>query len=266
MEITDAYAHCGLLKYKPVEDLNRVMDRFGVRRAVLVQHVGEFDNGYIEGLVAKIPGRFAGVFLVDLNGAEPAGEVRRWAEGGRFRGIRLPVESLATHAAVWQWAAQLGLNFILYGAFNRANAARLAGFAGDHPHSAIVLAHLGFPDPKEAPGFASLKPVLELAASRNVLVQVSGMHSRGRPPYDELVPVVKSLYSAFGPERLLYGSNFPNMGEEAVYGLEIDLIRSGKLGIPAEAAPAVMNHNAVRVWFGRQGLRAGSLLWSAVRA
>jgi L-fuconolactonase len=265
MEITDAYAHCGLRKYKPVEELNRVMDRYGVKRTVLVQHMGEFDNSYIEGLVRENPERFAGVFLVDLAGASPLDDVRRWTERGLFGGIRLPVESLASHAALWQWSAQLGLHFILYGAFNRENLARLASFAGDHPRNAIVLAHLGSPNLKEAPGYASFQPVLELAARPNILVQVSGMHSRSRPPYEDLVPVVRLLYRAMGPSRLLYGSNYPVMGDDEVYGREIELLREARLGIPREAVAAVMNDNAVRVWFGRGRPRAGLPLWCAAR-
>lgn len=255
MEITDAYGHCGIRKYKPYEDVDRITRRHGVKRAVLVQHMGEFDNSYIEGIVAKEPGRFAGVFLVDLNGAAPVDEARRWTERGRFRGIRLPVESLATHGELWRWCAQLGLNFVLYGGFNDQNVRILAQFAAQNRHNTIQVAHLAFP---------SWRPALKLGDQPNVVVQVSGMHQLGKAPYEELVPVVKEFYGAFGRERLVYGSNFPVMAEDAVYALEIELLSKGRLGVPEDAAPAVMNGNARRVWFDRSRIRAGSLLWSAM--
>ena len=42
-QIVDAYSHCGISKYRPVENVQDIMRRNGVARAVLVQHLGEYD-------------------------------------------------------------------------------------------------------------------------------------------------------------------------------------------------------------------------------
>lgn len=251
MEITDAYGHCGLRKYRPIADVRAVMARHGVARAVLVQHLGEFDNSYIEDSAAAEPDKFAGVFLVDLASARAIDDVTRWTKRGVFRGIRLPVESLATHRALWQWSAHLRLNFVVYGAV-AAHARVLGEFARANSSSAIQIAHLAFPDARESPGFASARPVLALAGEPNVRIQISGMHSSAKPPYEVLVPWIRALRNEFGAARLLYGSNFPVMGEESVYAAEIDLIRRGSLGIPEDEAAAVLDANARRVWFARR--------------
>ena len=47
-----------------MEDVRKIMSEHGVSRAVLVQHLGEYDNSYIENVVARDPDRFAGVFLI----------------------------------------------------------------------------------------------------------------------------------------------------------------------------------------------------------
>ena len=65
----DAYAHCGRDKYLPVEVLDGVMVGADVSAAVLCQHLGQFDNAYLAGIVASEPGRFAGVALVDHEAA-----------------------------------------------------------------------------------------------------------------------------------------------------------------------------------------------------
>src|SRR5512132_1986271 len=83
-------------------------------RAVLVQHLGEYDNGYIEGIVRKDPVHFAGVFLIDLQNEAVAEHLNYWTTRGVFRGIRLIARTLATHPTVWQRAAALGLNIIVY--------------------------------------------------------------------------------------------------------------------------------------------------------
>jgi predicted TIM-barrel fold metal-dependent hydrolase len=257
VDITDAYGHCGLRKYKPVEDVRAIMQRNGVVRAVLAQHLGEYDNSYIEGIVAAAPRKFAGVFLVDLASERAADDVTRWTRRGVFRGIRMPAESLATQRALWQWAAHLRLNFVVYGAI-AAHARELGRFARENAQSVIQIAHLAFPVAAESPAFNSTRPALALAEQPNVVVQISGMHSSGVAPYENLVPWIRMLHSAFGATRLVYGSNFPVMKEDSVYSAEIDLIRRGQLGIPERAAEAVLNSNAVRVWFsGRSAPRSG---------
>ncbi len=240
MDIIDAYAHCGIRKYKPYEDLNRAMKLGGVVRTVLAEHRGEYDHSYILGVVQKEPSRFRGVFLVDFASASAVVDVTRWGtrKDRAFRGIRMPVETLGTHRAVWLWAAQLGLNFVVDG--DLANAAPLLDrFAREMPKNAIQITHLG----------AMAKSVLTLAERPNIHLQISGMHQFGKLPYTAQRPWVEQLLRAFGDSRLLYASNFPVMREESVYLKEIELLKSGELGIPASSAQKVMHDNAARLWF-----------------
>lgn len=245
MPITDAYAHCGLRKYRPVEQLDPVMDRHGVVRTVLAEHLGEYDNSYIESLVKARPQRFAGVFLVDHQSPRASDDITRWAKTGAFRGIRFPSATVLTHRPLWDWAAQLGLHLVVSAPFPPAETAAINAFAADHPQTTLQLTHLG------GPGFEKRE---------NIIVQISGMHKEGKAPYGELVPRIGALYNTLGPKRLVYGSNFPVMEEESVYALEIDLLKSGRLGIPERDIEAVMNSNAQRLWFGKSTVRAGSLL------
>lgn len=249
MVITDAYAHCGLRKYRPVEQLDPVMDRHGVVRTVFAQHLGEYDNAYLQSLVEQRPARFAAVFLVDHTQARAQDDVTRWAKTGAFRGIRFPSATILTHRPLWQWAAQLGLHLVVSAPFPKAETEAICAFAADHPKTTLQLTHLAGPGFERQP---------------NVIVQISGMHKEGKPPYTELVPRIRALYDTLGPARLVYASNFPVMEEESIYAAEIELLRSGKLGIPTKDAEPIMNTNAQRLWFSKSTLRAGSLLASAL--
>src|SRR5215471_12567202 len=94
MEIIDSYAHCGLSKYEPIEKVREVMIAGGVSRAVLVQHLGEFDNSYIDSVVASDPEHFAGVLLVDHTAPNVASMLAKWVASGNFQGLRLTAEAL----------------------------------------------------------------------------------------------------------------------------------------------------------------------------
>ena len=106
------------------------------------------------------------------------------------------------------------------------------------PQTPIQITHL-----------AQMKDVWPLAGRPNVSIQISGMHQFAKPPYTELRPAVEKLWREFGTSRLLYASNFPVMGDTATYLKEIELLRSGELGIPPSAAALVMRENANRMWF-----------------
>lgn len=247
MDITDAYAHCGLRKYRPYEELDRSMRAAGVKRAVLAQHHDEFDNSYLEGIVRREPARFRAVFLVDTEAPGAMDEITHWAGRGWFRGIRFRAEAVVKHRVLWDWAATLGLHIVADRPVDGV-VKELGQFAGDHPRSRVVVTHMGWSEGSEA--------ALELAACGNVMVQVSGMHSHGLMPYENLRPWIEKLHGAFGRERLMYGSNYPVMGEEVVYQQEIKLLREGRLGVPAADARAVIDENAQRVWFeGTPGKR-----------
>jgi L-fuconolactonase len=253
-EVVDGYCHCGQRKYLPIERVDRIMKRHGVSRAVLVQHLGEYDNSYITDIVRQEPARFAGAFLVDPDGEKVAEELQRWGEGPTFRGVRMPVSTFATRPMIWHQAAELRLNLIVYVDAALAPLAQsLDEFARAHPQSPIVISHLGILDRESAADSKDCGTILALAARPNIFLLVSGMHMFAPPDYAQLESRIRKLSAAFGRHRILYGSNFPVMEEESVYAREIELIATGRLGIPVEWRVAVLAENARRLWFDEPG-------------
>ena len=252
LDIIDADLHGGLNKYRPVADVRAVLACFGVAHAVLVQHLGEYDNTYIRRIVSAAPERFAGVFLIDTDADDASDQLARWAEGRIFRGIRLLARSLDSRSELWEQAAALGLNIVAYEEPTLAKYVdSLSGFLRDHPDARLVLSHFGVLDRREAPRFQSYDAMLSMADLPNAFLQVSGMHMFREFPYVELVPLVRRALAAFGPARLLYGSNYPVMKEDAAYGQELRLFLAGRLGVPANALAPVMGGTARTVWFDR---------------
>lgn len=252
IKISDGYAHCGLSRYRPIEDVQQIMKRFGVRRSVLVQHLREYDNSYIERIVAANPETFAGVMHLDVETPNVLQQLDELGQRGHFRGIRLLAPTLETHLEIWQRAAQLNLHIVIYDEPTLAHRAQqLAQFANEHPHTQLILSHLGMLDLAETPGYSNHKEICDLGNLSNVLVQLSGFHMFAKPPYEQLVPVVKSLVEAFGPQRLYYGSNYPVMKDEVVYGQEIALLQTGRLGVPIDDIEWVMAKTADQLWFDR---------------
>jgi len=256
MEIIDAYLHCGLTKFKPVEDVRRVMDAAGVSRAVIVQHLGEFDNAYIGGIIRDDPARFAGVGLVDHSAPDWPDALARLAGAG-FKGLRLTADTLTGAPGVWRAAADAGLILVVYAPQGVAGAlGPMREFLEDRPHCSLVLTHLGNPAIGAAPEFTNDKQVMALARYPGVRYQISGMAMFCPYPHAELHPLVRAAFDRFGAARLLWGSNYPVVGGEPDYRRDLGLVLDGKLPVPADVIPAVAGGNALKLWFASGGQSA----------
>ena len=65
MDIVDTHCHAGTSWFEPIETLLACMDNYGVRRALLTQHRGMFDNAYLLECIDRFPGRFSAIAGVD---------------------------------------------------------------------------------------------------------------------------------------------------------------------------------------------------------
>ena len=250
--VIDAYAHCGLRKYRPIEDVRRMRERLNIEQTVLVQHLGEYDNSYIEGIVADDPDHFAGCFVIDTEAGDAPEALARWAGNGVFRGIRLLANTLDTHGDLWEKAVGYGLNVIAYDQPTLGpHVDALARFFVAHPEARLILSHFGVLDRAESPAFPTFDCTLALAALPNAYMQISGMHMFGEYPYGELVPLVQRALDAFGAQRLLYGSNYPLMRDDSGHGRELALLLAGEFGVPNEAVDQVAYGTARALWFHR---------------
>jgi predicted TIM-barrel fold metal-dependent hydrolase len=246
----DAYAHCGREKYLPVEALEAVMTEAGVERAVLCQHLGEFDNSYIASLLEARPGRFAGVGLVDH---DANGWKQSLAELGRlgFRGLRITSDLLRDRSVLPHEAASVGFDQVIYAPEGVcAIAEPLRALASAHPQVAFVVSHLGNPA-VEGGVLRRGDELLRLADLPNLHVLLSGFGMFCLFPYGPLDGLINEVVEAFGPARVMWGSNFPVCGDAAPdYLRELHLVLSGeRWGIDADAAAAISDTTARRLWF-----------------
>ena len=253
MQIVDAYTHCGLSRYEPIETVRRTMDSAGVERAVLVQHMGEFDNSYIGQVVADDPLHLAGVCLVNHESPTCVDDLRGLKAGGHFSGVRLTTGVLSGTPHLFKAAAQLDMTIVLYA--ERGIAAHvdiLAAFLDRHPQACIVLTHLGLPEIADGPQFEAYQRVFELAQFPEVYYQISGMKMLCPYPHKPLHGLIEQAVEHFSPDRLCWGSNYPVVGDEQDYQRNLHLLLDGRLPVPADAIPAIAGRTAHRLWFEEQ--------------
>jgi L-fuconolactonase len=250
MEIVDAYTHCGIHKYHPIEQLTDVMKAAGVSRAVLVQHLGEFNNSYIQEIVANDPDHFAGVCLVDHEHPDCVVQLERWTESGRFKGVRLTTEVCTAAPHLLRSAASLGLIIVLYAPNGIiGSVSLLAEFLEERPDARIVLTHLGNPNVSVESSLSADGKIFRLAEYPGTYFQVSGMKMFCASPHEPLHPLIEEATKHFGTSRLCWGSNYPVVGDERDYINDLNLLLDGQLPVPAESLAEIVGENARRLWF-----------------
>jgi L-fuconolactonase len=237
-------------KYEPIERVREVLASAGVRRAVLVQHLGEFDNSYLGGIAAAEPERFASVCLVDHTAPDATTKLKELAGSHRFKGVRLTTDACIAAPGLLQAAVDSGLILVLYAPRGMGEfVPSLAAFLETRPDARVVLTHFGTPVLAEAPLFGKYREIFRLARYRGVYFQVSGMKMYCPYPHEPLYGLIEAAAEEFGVQRLCWGSNYPVVGDAQDYARDLRLLLDGKLPIPPAAIADIAGGNASRLWF-----------------
>ncbi|MBI3973092.1 MAG: amidohydrolase family protein [Chloroflexi bacterium] len=215
--VVDTHVHAGLTKYEPIESLVDQMFRHRVDHAVLVQHAGEFDNRYLIECAQRFPNRFAIACLVDATQPDAAGRLSVWVERSpAVQGVRLNLGPLFGGApgaeALWQRADELGLNVSVAGSLRDLASPEMVSLAERFKRARLHVEHLGHPDPKAPAPFETYRKAMSLARFPHVSLKVSGFYSFTTSqwaPYVDTLRFVEIALEAFGPRRMMWGSDFP---------------------------------------------------------
>jgi len=225
--IVDSHCHASPSWYEPVESLGDQMERNSVEKAVLVQHRGAFDNSYLLDAAKKHPGRFAGVVLVDVENPGALKELERCAKKGAV-GVRLNPQDRSPGQdplAIWKKASALELTVSVSGQSSGYSSDEFEEIVAFLPRLTFVLEHLAavgawsvtYRGPGEKPPYPNYKKALALSRYQNTFMKVGGLGEIcERPPLLKPVfelrnipPFIDMALEAFGPKRLMWGSDFP---------------------------------------------------------
>jgi L-fuconolactonase len=244
----DAYCHCGMSKFLPVEDVVGTMRHARVDRAVLVQHLGEFDNSYLAEVVRHTPGTFIAVGLIDHRVPTAVAMVESLARDPSFGGVRLPAEALVENPKMCLSVSALGLVPVIDASGGIGDLHDVVRDLARSAAGPLVISHLGYPSVREGRlerGFE----ILDLSDEPAVHVQLSGQGMFCDYPYAGLDDLVRQVLAAYGSSRVLWGSNFPVGGDPDAYRRDLALVKSGAWGLRPEDVDNVTGRTAQTVWF-----------------
>jgi predicted TIM-barrel fold metal-dependent hydrolase len=215
------------------EDLMRDAQKNGVNRIVLVQmsYYG-FDNSFMLDTIRESPQVFRGVAVIDRRGKSPDAEMRKLAEEG-VRGFRLyPGEIDSASASgeeglskMFRCAAEERLGLCLL--INPDELPAVSQQCQKFPDAPVIIDHLARIGMGSPINESDVRALCALAKSPQVRVKVSAFYALGRakPHHQDLAPLIRHVYEAFGAQRLMWGSDCPFQLMDETYEDSVSLIR-----------------------------------------
>jgi L-fuconolactonase len=241
------------------DDLEKVMHHFGIEGTVAVQARQSLEetswlldlagrHEIIRGVVGWVP-------LTE--GAGVKRSLERFAGNRKLRGVRHVVQDEADPRFILREDFNAGVRTLLdFGLrydiliFERHLPAAIE-FVDRHPKQTFILDHVAKPRIKDRVLSPWDRNMRELAKRPNVYCKLSGMVTEADPkrwkPAD-LKPYIDVALSAFGPKRLMYGSDWPVMLLAAEYVQWHDLVRHAIEKLSASEQERILGGTATEAY------------------
>jgi len=203
-----------------VEQLIAEQDLAGIAKAALVQASTCYghDNSYVADAVRDYPERFTGVFSCDVLAPDARATMALWISRG-FTGLRLFTTGSTMPGQAgwlddprsfpaWEKAADDGLPVCLQ--MTADGIPQLEHVLERFPRLRVILDHLARPVQEDGPPYKAADSLWRLARFPGVYVKVTERNFVGATTgHATPETFFGRLVSAFGAERVTWGSNFP---------------------------------------------------------
>ena len=239
-------------------ELQKVMQGNGIDRAVLIQHhlYHGYDNSYLLDAARRHPKVFRVVGMVDDLKPNPAGTMRKLL-ASRVTGFRITSWirkqqwlSGAGMEAMWKCAAETGQAICCL--MDPPDLPSLDAMCQRHPATPVVIDHFARIGVDGQLRTKDIKQLCRLARHKNTHVKISAYYALGakKPPYLDLLPMIRHVLDAYGPARCMWASDSPyQLQGDHTYGDSLALINKHCAFLSDGDRAHVLRKTAEKVYF-----------------
>ena len=213
----------------PIEASIEVLDRFSINGGVLIQpSMYSFDHRYVIACGQRFPDRLRLVGMVDPRSPSLDADVAELADLG-FRGLR--IASMLRPELPWYsgeqadrlWRSAADKNLILCLLLTPQQMAEAGDAIARFPSVPIVVDHAARPDRMDG---HIPRELFDAVRFGNVYVKLSafGFMSRLPYPHADALEWMRMLFDAFGPDRLMWGTDTPMSQEPDGVGAALRML------------------------------------------
>jgi L-fuconolactonase len=225
----------------------------GVAKTVIIQVIHyRYDNSFLADVLKRYPGTFQGVCRVDPLDAAAPDHLSRLTEQG-FRGVRLSPGAGEggdwirgpLMPPLWKRCEQLRVPMTILAPIGRMP--EIGALIERCPDLTVVIDHMA-DCPVDQP--AELEKLIALRRYPRVFVKISHTWSLSKQAYPWLDAQdhVRRLHAAFGPERLMWATDWPIIEPAARYEQALTVVRDDMKFLNADDKEWVLSKTIERVW------------------
>jgi L-fuconolactonase len=244
------------------DDLSPLLQAAGVGGTVLVQaDATERESDRLIEVARQTPSVLGVVGWVDLAARDAVAQVERRAAQSAIRGLRPMLEAIADS----DWILQPGLKPALQAMaaaglrfdalIQPRHLKAIAALIERHPGLPVAIDHGGKPDlTAQARGTSAFRDwrdgMRALAAHPHLHCKLSGLLTQASPSWtaDAILPAAEALLELFGPQRLIWGSDWPVMTLNGTYQQWVEISERVLRDLAPDDRAAVWGGNAVRFY------------------
>lgn len=245
-------------RFTPAE-LLALCKPLGVDRIVLIQmNFYGYDNSYMLDCMGQHPGVFSGIAQVDEHGADPAGEMRRLKKSG-VRGVRIFPQRrkscgwLDVSGMQQMWRTAAAERMAMCPLIDVEELPAIDRMCRVFPDTRVVIDHFARIGVDGQFHPADIKNLCDLAQHKNVYVKLSAFYALGakRPPYTDIIPMIRTLIDAYGVRRLMWATDCPfQVQPPHTYAASLELVRDRLDFLSTSDRQWLLQRTAESLFFG----------------
>ncbi len=235
------------------ETLLDLMKANGVSKTVIIQVIHyTYDNSYLADVLKRYPNTFQGVCRVDPRNPAAPDHLSKLTEQG-FRGVRLSPAGDPSGdwfrgplmPPLWKRCDELKVPMTVLAPISRMPD--VGTLLEKLPDLTVVIDHMA-DCPVGQP--SELEKLIALQRYPNVFVKISHTWSISKQPYPWLDAQehVKRLYQAFGPQRLMWATDWPIVENHSTYAKALSVVRDEMRFLKADDLHWILSGTIERVW------------------
>jgi L-fuconolactonase len=234
------------------EQLAQSLHRNGIQGCVAVTAENlEVESRFLAELAYTHPEILGVVGWTDLHDPHAEDKIKKLKEYTPLKGFQyIPVTGQEPSDAVMELlqAHQYSLDLSLV---TNTSLPSLTQWIKNFPEQSFILRNCGNPDTSQIPTTAWERQIRELSGNNNLFCKVSGLLSTAKgkswKPAD-FYPFLDIIFNAFGPERLLYASDWPFLLLTGIYVQWKSLLEKYMEKFPEEDRALFFGENAMHIY------------------
>ena len=243
------------------DDLRPLLEARGIDACIAVQaRVRETETDFLLMLATQYAWIGAVIGWVDLHAGDLEQRLARWADAPKLRGFRHPLQdepdvgAFVNNPAFRHGVRQLQRLERIYEVLvfaHQLDAVRT--FCGDCDAHWLVLDHLGKPAIRKRDHAAWRRSLEPIAAMPHVMCKISGLvteaiDATGQFEAVELRPYLDTALELFGPQRLMFGSDWPVCLLATPYARVASIVESWAAQLSVSEREALWGGNAQKIY------------------